>query len=342
MDPGFRQPLQWDIPLLNGFESEFVPNVSSDPGTHHFGGIDCPQLVARLQIYRPRAMLMLAYRYRAFVPLLVRKRWPIIFRGDSHMIGRSNARWTPRRLALSAIFSRIDQFLYVGEANRHYFRFHGCTSRQMHFSPHAIDHRRFRKARHDTTNRNRIRESWGVPDDAFVVLFAGKLEEKKSPLDLIRAFRLAALSNVHLVFVGSGEMQEQVAAEAQDNPCIHLAGFQNQSSMPFVYAAADLFVLPSKGAWETWGLAVNEAIASGTPVVVSNHVGCQQDLIVDGKTGFVFPAGDVRQLANALRRALSANLEAIVAAADKQLSAYTYSRASDGVLDAMEILGEAG
>jgi glycosyltransferase involved in cell wall biosynthesis len=72
--------------------------------------------------------------------------------------------------------------------------------------------------------------------------------------------------------------------------------------MPVVYRCSDVFVLPSSQS-ETWGLAVNEAMASNRPVIVSDQVGCAPDL-VEGRSGLVVPAGDVEALEKALDRIL--------------------------------------
>ena len=79
---------------------------------------------------------------------------------------------------------------------------------------------------------------------------------------------------------------------ANANPAkVRHVPFQNQSRMPVVYRTGDLFVLPSIRE-ETWGLAVNEALASGRPVLISDRVGCAPDVVIDGENGWVFPAGD--------------------------------------------------
>jgi glycosyltransferase involved in cell wall biosynthesis len=81
--------------------------------------------------------------------------------------------------------------------------------------------------------------------------------------------------------------------------------FQNQSRMPLVYRTGDVLVLPSRGRYETWGLAVNEAACCGLPAIVSSHVGCGPDLIEEGVTGWVFAAGDVEDLRRCLCEAAS-------------------------------------
>ena len=72
--------------------------------------------------------------------------------------------------------------------------------------------------------------------------------------------------------------------------------------MPSVYKSADVFVLPSGGPGETWGLAVNEAMAAGKPVLVSDKCGCAPDLVDDGVNGFVFKNGQVDDLKDKLER----------------------------------------
>src|SRR2546430_3298455 len=88
-------------------------------------------------------------------------------------------------------------------------------------------------------------------------------------------------------------------------PILHAVkflGFRNQSELPSFYDLCDVFVLPSTS--EPWGLVVNEAMAAGRPVVVSDQVGCARDLVQNGLNGFIFPVGDVEALAHALTRVL--------------------------------------
>jgi glycosyltransferase involved in cell wall biosynthesis len=102
------------------------------------------------------------------------------------------------------------------------------------------------------------------------------------------------------LMVGDGPLRQACEELARTtNAPIHFAGFLNQSKMPAAYAAADVLVLPSDGG-ETWGLVVNEAMASGKPCLVSDHVGCGPDLIIPGETGDVFPLGDIAALASLL------------------------------------------
>jgi glycosyltransferase involved in cell wall biosynthesis len=88
-------------------------------------------------------------------------------------------------------------------------------------------------------------------------------------------------------------------SEAHSN--IHFLPFQNQQNMPAIYQLADVFVLPSKGPGETWGLAINEAMAAGKPVLVSSKCGGSADLIVNGENGYLFTAGSKAALKDCIK-----------------------------------------
>ena len=129
-------------------------------------------------------------------------------------------------------------------------------------------------------------------------LFTGKLIGRKRPLDLIAAAaKNRAAGNSHVILVGDGALLETcrnaIAANKLTN--VHLVGFKNQSELPAYYATADVLVLPSE--YETWGLVVNEAMACGLPCIVSDACGAAADMILEGKTGFTYPMGDVPRLA---------------------------------------------
>jgi len=93
-----------------------------------------------------------------------------------------------------------------------------------------------------------------------------------------------------LVLAGAGELQAEIDAIAASDPaCFRVLPFQNQSRMPIVYRLGDIFIMPS--AAESWGIAVNEALACGRPVVVSDGAGCAAD-VVDAACGRIFPRND--------------------------------------------------
>ena len=98
-------------------------------------------------------------------------------------------------------------------------------------------------------------------------------------------------------------MEKELKQLAKANPQLHFIDFQNQAIMPVVYRLADFFILSSES--ETWGLGVNEAMACGRAVLVRNTCGCAIDLVQNGKNGFVFDAGEMDQLYNAINEVIN-------------------------------------
>jgi glycosyltransferase involved in cell wall biosynthesis len=140
-------------------------------------------------------------------------------------------------------------------------------------------------------------------------MYCGKFIAKKRPLDLVAAARRAPLlagRPVHLLFVGDGELGPELrrALDEPGAPAATITGFLNQNEIAAAFAAADCLVLASDYG-ETWGLVVNEALASGLPVVVSDHCGCAEDLARPLGARHVYPCGDHAALAESLRQVAS-------------------------------------
>jgi len=351
-DPKFETSFQWDVDLLSGYESEFVPNVARDPGTHHFRGLNNPELPVRLAAWKPDAVLLFGYNWLSHLRVVAWARGrsvPLLFRGDSHLLGRGAPSFG-RRLLLRALYAQFAAFLPVGAANRDYFSALAVPERKLFFAPHAVDADRFNPARPvDRESSASLRRTLGLSPSTRVVLFAGKLVPEKQPRELLTAFIELSRPDTALVFVGHGpELPRltEAAKSARPGAPVLFLPFANQSEMPSRYLLADLFVLPSRGHYETWGLAVNEAMHMSVPALVSDLVGCQRDLVTPGVTGWVFRAGDAADLRRQLADALTTLHDPAATAALRErvqarISGYTYTQASAGLLSALAALGFA-
>lgn len=306
-DHGFKQTIAWNIPLTEGYESELVPNVSPDPGTHHFFGLRNPLLVDRVSAWLPDVVHVTGWAWFSHLRALrafYQRGVPTLFRGDSHLLesSRSGLRWWVKRAVLESVFSWPTAFLYVGAANRAYYEAFGVGPNRLYLCPHSIDVARFSEPS-DQFEREAAqwRQQLGIRDDRTVLLFAGKFEQKKRPVELMRAVQAMGDPGVALVLVGDGELGGEVNALAAANPDrFRVLPFQNQSRMPVVYRLGDLFILPSAFG-ETWGLAVNEAMACGRAVLISDRVGCAAD-VVDASCGRVFPWSDLSVMMQAVNQ----------------------------------------
>jgi glycosyltransferase involved in cell wall biosynthesis len=233
---------------------------------------------------------------------------PVLVRGDSQLLTpRSRLKQWVKEMTYRWLLRQFDGFLYVGQRNREYLEHYGVPAEKLFFAPHFVDNEFFRqKAEKLKSQKAEIRKEWGANDSGLVALFVGKFQPPKRPGDIIKAMAIKQKAESRkqkslVVFVGSGELENELRALAvREDVRVHFAGFKNQSELPSCYAAADVLVLPSDN--DTWGLVVNEAMACGTPAIVSNAVGCAPDMIEEGKTGFTFPAGDADALAERLAK----------------------------------------
>lgn len=302
-DKTFGRTIQWDIPLLEGYDYEVVENVAKEPGSHHFKGINCPDLIRKLKAFQPDAILVFGWNFKSNLKVLrnFKGKVPLWFRGDSTLLDETPGLKTfLRRLVLRWVYSHVDKAFYVGSANKDYYLKHGLKESQLVYAPHTIDNDRFGD---DTEKQyqakaDKWRQDLGIHREDLVVIFAGKFETKKQPDLLIDAVIEANSHRAHpmkLVLVGNGPLEEDLKEKAKGHDFITFIPFQNQSQMPVVYRLGDVYCLPSKGPGETWGLAVNEAMASGRPVIVSDKMGCASDL-VNESTGWMFPVDQPESL----------------------------------------------
>jgi glycosyltransferase involved in cell wall biosynthesis len=301
-----------------------------------------PSLGDRLAAFQPDAILVFGYNYLTHYRFLFfgpGRRVPLLFRGDSHrLVPQSGLRAGLRGQWLKLIYGRFAAFLYVGQANKAYFQLHGVPERKLFFSPHAVDNERFfAQAQIAREEAAQWKSSLGIAPARKVVLFAGKFEPKKRPRDLVAAFKQAQLADTTLLLVGNGVQEAVLRQDAAGRADIVFAPFQNQTQMPRTYATADVFVLPSFGSEETWGLAVNEAMCLGRPIIVSDLVGCAQDLVKNHRNGLVFPAGDVAALMAALREAFADpdRLRTWGVQSREIIQNYNYAHATQGLREAL-------
>lgn len=307
-DPDFKQEFKWDIPLLDGYEKEFVENISKNPTAGSFNGIDNKDLIERIDRYNPDALLVFGWSFKSHLRVLRHygRKKKIIFRGDSNLLDEApgfSIKKILRSIFLTWLYKHVTIALYTGEANKQYYLKYGLNERQLIYAGHAVENERFADVEGAYEKAAAaLREQVGIGADEYVYLFAGKLEPKKDPLLLLNAFQQLDKPNTRLVFVGNGKLEETLRKQAAGDKRVLFLGFQNQQQMPVIYRLANVFVLPSKGPGETWGLSVNEALACDCPVLVSSKCGCAADLVEPGINGLIFEAGDMLALKASMKK----------------------------------------
>ncbi len=247
---------------------------------------------------------------------------PYLVRGDTSVLlkPRYSLRWLAARVKLGRMLRGAGACLYVGENNRAFYASMGVGEERLHPALFSIDVAHFRAAAGGEEERRRLRAEHGAGDGTCVVVAAAKAIARKRLGDAVDA--VGRLGNdVVLWILGDGPLRPRLEEEARRAAPGRVVwhGFVNQSRMPALLAASDIFVMPSQD--EPWGLSVNEAMAVGVPVVCSDAVGCAADLVRPDVTGYTYPVGDVAALARCLdtlrsdaerRRRMGAAAQALV------------------------------
>jgi len=305
-DKEFGKSIQWDIPLLEGYNFEFIENASSNPGVHSFKGLNNPGLIPAIEKWNADALLVYGWNFRSHLKTMryFKGKIPVFFRGDSTLLDeKPGIKTIIRRMVLKRIYKNVDYAFYVGTNNKKYFLKHGFDEKNLFFAPHAIDNDRFFD--HDGKYSQKaieLRKKNGIDQENILFTFVGKFIPKKDPVFFIKEAKKISHDLASFVFIGNGEMEDELKMLAENCSNIHFMPFQNQSEMPLIYYMSDVMCLPSKGKGETWGLVVNEAMSCERAVLVSDKAGCAVDLVENDKNGYMFTSGDKDELLLKLKK----------------------------------------
>jgi len=341
-DPEFGATVKWDVPLLDGYSWTEVRNRGS--GAESFFGLRNPGLWKLIrsggfdavicQLSYLRASFWIAYL------AALSRRTAFLFGTDAAAIEpRDGRNWKRvfKRVAWPMVFRLASQVLTASSAGYDMMRSLGIAEDRISMTLDTVDNSWW-LAEAARADRAAVRRAWGLSDEEKIVLFCGKLQPWKHPLDVLRAFAAAGIPGTRLVFAGEGAERSRLEAEASKlgiRERVHFLGFVNQSQLPGVYKASDLMVIASE--YEPFGLVVNEAMLCSCPVVASDKVGAVRDLIVPGRTGFVYRCGDTRALASILQRSLSdlAQLSEIRSGALERIEAWSPQASVAALVDAV-------
>jgi glycosyltransferase involved in cell wall biosynthesis len=308
VDEGFGVKVEWDVPLLDGYRSSFLPRWRDAGKEPSFWRPLNHGIFERLERGHFDAVWSHGYstvnslRVIASAAML---RIPVLLRAEStlHDRARSSAKLLAKEGFFRILQPQVSAVLAIGEANGRYWRHYFGDAMPIFRMPYAVDNDFFqRRAAEAVLGRDIFRAELGLEPGRPVILFASKLQERKRCTDLVAAHTLLRQPRPYLLIVGDGEERQRLERQAEGTGDIRFLGFRNQTQLPRFFDLCDVFVLPSQH--EPWGLVVNEAMNAGRPTIVSDDVGCQQDLVCEGDTGAVFPVGDVAALAAAIRRVL--------------------------------------
>jgi len=200
----------------------------------------------------------------------------------------------------SWLLRSADLVIGIGTAAVAEYQAMGVSPDRLRMLPYSCDVSRFGQV--DDTVRENERAKFGWSNQ-LVLLFSGQMIHRKGVDVLLRAFeRVAGLHpDVVLRLLGDGEDRQQLEAlvPADLKSRVRFEGHVPQPELPAHFAAADLFVFPSRH--DGWAVVINEACGAGLPIVATRQTGAVHDLVREGENGFVVEADDVNSLVDCLQ-----------------------------------------
>jgi glycosyltransferase involved in cell wall biosynthesis len=261
----------------------------------------------------PRAVAITGYYYPA---MRAAARWArrngraSLFLGDSH--------WADRRRFLLKewikgwwVRRHYDAAFVAGERTAAYLMRLGYPRERIWTGYDVVDNQAFASgASAARAEANRLRNRLDLPERYF--LFVGRFAPEKNVfrlLDAYAAYRQAVRHQAwKLVLVGRGPLEGQIRTHARGTDGVIFAGFRDSDALHVYYGLASCLILPSVS--ETWGLVVNEAMASGLPVLVSHQCGCVPELVRPGVNGYVCDPFDINGMARLMAVLSSGTVDA--------------------------------
>jgi glycosyltransferase involved in cell wall biosynthesis len=343
-DPGFGQTVKWDIDLLSGINPVFARGAERRVLETGATKMIVPDVWRIIRNGNFDAVVVHGHRIGAnhvAWAAAKSKGLPVFTRGETHLeLIRSQRKIALRDWLMPKLYSVYDGVLSIGTANTEYYRYMGVPDARISLFPYSVDNDRMIEASTLSPEaRAAYRKTLGLSADRPALLYASKFQQRKHPDDLIRA--CATLIDeglpVDLVLAGSGEMDAELRALAAQHPELKTVfpGFINQSELPVLFGACDIFSLPSEN--EPWGLIINEAMCAGLPIVAAREIGSVPDLVSEGETGMTFTGGDLRGLTDAIRPLVAdaATRQRIGNAARARIRNWSYAECLMGLRDAL-------
>ena len=345
----FGVEYRWDTPLLEGYRYKFLRNYSPKPAPS-LGGFINPGIFWELWKNRYDAVLILGWMdvtfWFAFLAAKL-KGTPVFLRTVNSLSYDTSVRRPKfllflKKIYLKVLFHRfISCFLAIGTWNRNMYLEYGIPLERIFHFPYAVWNEFFlEESKKWESRRAEVRKEIGVGPNTKLIVYAGRFVREKHPEHAIQAYeRIKDIPDVVLLMIGDGAMRKELEKETMEKglPGVRFLGFRNQTELMKLYAISDVFVRadsPHKG---DWGATVNEAMACGLPIICTDTISSQADLVRRGENGFVYKLGDIDALADALRKTLLDEklLEFMKKKSREIISRWGYKEDVEGLLEAL-------
>jgi len=299
-DPALRQWRVYKDEIR--FSYEVLPSRRFRAGNAHL--LLNAKLSTSLKKFSPESIICGGYNYVASWQALMwarRRRVRFVLWSESNAHDARGQRMSVE--FLKALFlKRCDRFVVPGKSAFEYLCSLGSPAECIFTAPNAVDNTFFATLAEKVKSRAvAFRQEFGLP--RRFILFVGRLVPEKGVFDLLQAYAKLESNlraEVGLVFAGDGVSREALSEHAKliSPGVVCFPGFAQREDLAGFYALAEVFILPTHS--DTWGLVVNEAMACGVPIIVTNVAGCAADLVEDGWNGCIVPPANPARLSAAI------------------------------------------
>ena len=277
-DEGFNKKINWNINLLSGYNYIFSKKEKYHADDWKLSFYNLEQY---FKTNKYDAILFFGWSNILYLKtLFLAKKYniPTILRVETNLNKDLNVlKKFLKNIFLKILFKNIDFFLYIGSLNKKFYKHYNIEDKKLYSAPYFVDNKFF---------HNKLKKK---KNNKINFLFVGKLIDRKDPLFFLRvAKRFKNYKNIYFNLAGSGKLESDCKNFTKQNNLtnINFLGFKNQKELRKIYSKNDFLIITSK--YETWGLVINEAMASGLPVIGSRNCGATHDLVKNNTNGYVY------------------------------------------------------
>jgi glycosyltransferase involved in cell wall biosynthesis len=292
IDPEFLEKIKWDISsnMLKGYKSKFskIQKYNINDFRLNYHKIEQEFIQENFDY-----VLILGWNnlhYLRAIYFAIKNNIKIILRVETNLKSTKNFfKRCIKNIILKFFFQKISYFLSIGKLNRKFYLYHGVKNKKIFPAPYFVDNKFFLFKFNKKTLKKKLHF-----ENKKIVLFVGKLIKRKNPFEFLELSKLYKKNlDIHFIMIGDGFLKNKCSDFIKSNNLqnVSIVGFVNQKELREYYKISNLMILPSF--YETWGLTINEAFASNTPVICTDNCGCSSDLVENGKTGFIYKSGDL-------------------------------------------------
>lgn len=294
-DHEFLQKIKWDIDsdILGGYKSYFSKKQKYKINDFRLSFTNLEEILLKENIKFILIFGWNNFHYLKSIYLSYKNNIKLILRVETNLESTKNIfKIKLKDLFLKYLFKLFSKILFIGKLNKEFYLHHKVPLKKLMPAPYFVDNKFFKIK----FSKDQIKKRLNIKNKK-VVLFVGKLILRKNPIEFIRLAELYKNDkNIIFLMIGNGNLKTNCDSYIKSKKLknIKILGFINQKKIREYYKASDLLIVPSY--YETWGLNINEAFASDTPVICSDKCGAAKDLIDEGKTGFKYKLGDLKSL----------------------------------------------